>query len=218
MGSNMNDNQHINVLCKAIDTVNDTKGINFKGKDYTQVKDRVEVFRRHFGVAPSIITTIEEKENTVTAETKIIFDEVVVANGISQKVRGANPILKAAAVEMAETASVGRALAKLSLHGGEFASSNEIENAVDNEKIIDEKKVESIQSSNKIDNLQWEEEKQKILASVQKANHMGQFRKALASHEGFINMLKSNNPELYQELDQLLTKKEKELSNGSKFI
>jgi len=218
MGFIMNDNQHINVLNKAIDELNDTKGINFKGKDYTQVKDRVEIFRRAFGVSPSIITTIEEKENTITAETKIIFDEIVVANGISQKVRGANPILKAAAVEMAETASVGRALAKLSLHGGEFASSNEMENAQDNEKIIDEKKVESLQSSEKIDDLQWEEEKQKILQAVSKANHMGQFRKALAPHEGFINMLKSTNQKLYQELDELLTKKEKELSNGTKFI
>ena len=218
MGFIMNDNQHINVLNKAIDELNDTKGINFKGKDYTQVKDRVEIFRRAFGVSPSIITTIEEKENTITAETKIIFDEIVVANGISQKVRGSNPILKAAAVEMAETASVGRALAKLSLHGGEFASSNEMENAQDNEKIIDEKKVQSLQSSEKIDDLQWEEEKQKILQAVSKANHMGQFRKALAPNEGFINMLKSKNQKLFQELDELLTKKEKELSNGTKFI
>ena len=47
-----------------------------------------------------------------------------------------------ACIENTETSAYGRALANLGIHGGEFASDNEIDKAKRNEKIVDEREAE----------------------------------------------------------------------------
>lgn len=122
-------------LHAAMQAVKDGKTIKIKGKDYSQVATRVEAFRRHFGIDPEIVThvlTIDEKKVMMRAE--IIFDGRIIASGHAEENRTQGPVNKTSAVENCETSAIGRALGNLGLHGGEYASAEETEKAVDEQR------------------------------------------------------------------------------------
>lgn len=96
------------------------------GKKYIQVKDRLAIFRKHFGAQAGVITTPIQISDSVQFQCVIQLDGVSVATGHSEEIRGTTAINKKAAVEKAETSSIGRALACLGLIGGEFASVDEM--------------------------------------------------------------------------------------------
>ena len=56
--------------------------------------------------------------------------------GLAEEFRGKNIINTTSALENAETSSIGRALACLSLGGSEYASANEVENAISQQEQI----------------------------------------------------------------------------------
>ena len=102
------------------------------GKKYTMVQDRIEAFRKHAGAEYSISTEIVHWSNDspgfVVVKATIRNDTgAVVATGHAEEVRGASYINETSALENCETSAVGRALAILGIHGGEFASADEIQ-------------------------------------------------------------------------------------------
>ena len=98
-----------------------------KGKQkYTMVKDRVRIFRKHFGVDAQIDTTQVIDQHYVRSETTISIGDNRVANGIAEEDRRFGMVNKTSAAENAETSSIGRALANLGLQGGEYPSGDEL--------------------------------------------------------------------------------------------
>ena len=98
-----------------------------KGKQkYTMVKDRVRIFRKHFGVNAQIDTTQVIDQHYVRSETTISIGDNRVANGIAEEDRRFGMVNKTSAAENAETSSIGRALANLGLQGGEYPSGDEL--------------------------------------------------------------------------------------------
>ena len=115
-----------------ISKANAEHGVNVRGgKKYLEVAKRVEIFRKHFGVSAGITTHIQQLGTTrgepVVIQATISIDGASLATGTACEVIGDGNVNKASAVENAETSAVGRALAALGLHGGEFASLNEME-------------------------------------------------------------------------------------------
>jgi hypothetical protein len=109
-------------------------GINIHGKRYTTVARRVEVLRKNFGCYARLRIADHTDEGDVLYMRAVIelltpsgWD--VFAEGRAQEKRGSNMITKTSATEVCETSAYGRALANFGLHGGEFASANEVENA-----------------------------------------------------------------------------------------
>ena len=100
-----------------------------KGKKYTTVAMRVEVFRKYFSdySVNTRVTVDDGKRVVVVAEIYPPKAERPVATGIAEEIRGAGNVNRTSAVENGETSAIGRALANLGLHGGEFASDFEIE-------------------------------------------------------------------------------------------
>lgn len=97
------------------------------GKRYTKVVDRVTVFRRAFGPRATIITEIlYADEDVVRVKASISLDLAVRATGHAEEFRNAHEVNWTSALENAETSAIGRALANLGLHGGEFASADEL--------------------------------------------------------------------------------------------
>lgn len=130
----MNDNQN-ELLQKAIAELKNSPTVDIKGKSYTQVSTRINVFRKYFPTA-SIETLITYNDDIrVIIQTKISLNDRVIATGYAEEVRGdGNYINQTSAVENCETSSIGRALSNLGLGGSEYASSFEVTSAIAKQK------------------------------------------------------------------------------------
>jgi hypothetical protein len=125
------------VYTKAMNAVIQAKeesGVNLNGKVYSMVKDRVEVFRAYFGFAYGIDTSVDythgfTRGSMIVAVAKIIDNATghIIASGHAMEWVGNGDIGTTAPIEACETSAIGRALAAFGLHGGEYASGNEIE-------------------------------------------------------------------------------------------
>lgn len=127
-------------LMAAMEDVEKSAGINIHGKSYKQVAARVLAFRKAFGTNARLrIADCVENESgriSMRAVVELLGPSgwAEVAEGRAEEVRGSSQITKTSAMEVCETSAYGRALANLGLHGGEFASANEVENAVAKQK------------------------------------------------------------------------------------
>lgn len=105
--------------------------INIRGKQYHTVPKRVQDFReRHKDYG--IITEVESRDGPIVVMKATITDETgrVIATGHAEEDRTNGQINRTSALENAETSAIGRALAAFGIGGTEFASANEVENAI----------------------------------------------------------------------------------------
>ena len=129
----------IKQIQQAISELN-TVSVRGGGK-YTMVAPRVETFRKFVGVDLGIDT-----ELLVDNEQRVVIKALIkdksgftVASGLAEELRGSSAVNRSAAIENCETSAVGRALASLGLHGGEYASIEEIDKAKRNGAIRNER-------------------------------------------------------------------------------
>lgn len=115
------------------------------GKEYKTVAKRVEEFRDgypEYFLITDIIQLDQEQcvvkatigKNVFGGEAGSILHKEIVATGYAQEFRNASPINKTSYVEVCETSSIGRALANFGLAGSEFASAEEVMNAMYQQK------------------------------------------------------------------------------------
>lgn len=125
----------------AMEEMQSASRINIHGKAYSTVATRAQIFRKHFGVLGRLriaeFTEIDDRlQMRAVVELALPAGWMEVAEGRAEEVRGSSNITKTSAVEVCETSAYGRALANFGLHGGEFASANEVENAVSKQKTL----------------------------------------------------------------------------------
>jgi len=126
---------------KIQDAVSEMHKVTVRGGGkYSQVAQRVEAFRNHIGDELGMESEIvcDDGKRVVMKATIKSRDGFVVATGWAEELRGGTGVNKMACIENTETSAYGRALANLGIHGGEFATENEIEKAKRNEKVVDE--------------------------------------------------------------------------------
>jgi len=105
--------------------------ISIHGREYQTVAYRVQRFREahpSYGLTTSII----DRDPECVVVQAAIADETgrTLATGHAEEVRKASQINKTSALENAETSAIGRALAALGFGGTEFATANEVQNAI----------------------------------------------------------------------------------------
>jgi hypothetical protein len=128
--------RHAGLLKQTIEwcnSKNKSDGVPQKGgKNYLEVKFRVEGFRSYFGLEYGIETELLFADTNYVRVHALIRngDGQVIGSGLAEERRGSNMVNKTSAVENAETSAIGRALASLGLHGGEYASANELDAVV----------------------------------------------------------------------------------------
>jgi len=118
-------------LLKAIEELKKIPKLNIKGKEYATVASRVEIFRKYFPEYSIVTDIICDDEQRVVIKAKIIYNGVVIADGYSEEIRGQGLINTTSAIENCQTSAIGRALAAFGLIGGEYASSFEVTNAIE---------------------------------------------------------------------------------------
>jgi hypothetical protein len=109
----------------------ETGVVSIRGKSYQTVALRVQKFRE---AHPSWSLTSEVlfRDADFVVMKSIIADETgrILATGHAEEYRKSSQINSTSALENAETSAHGRSLAALGIGGTEFASANEVENAI----------------------------------------------------------------------------------------
>ena len=109
-----------------------TEGIvPIHGKQYKTVAYRVNEFRVQYPEY-TVSTELVEANDTLVVMKASISNEKgrLLATGFAEEVRAASKINRTSALENAETSAIGRALAALGLAGTEYASADEVANAI----------------------------------------------------------------------------------------
>ena len=111
----------------------DTGIVSIHGKEYQTVAYRVGKFREASTTRDySLVTELVSRDEDCVVMKATISNEAgrVLATGHSEEYRKSSQINKTSALENAETSAIGRALAALGLGGTEFASADEVANAI----------------------------------------------------------------------------------------
>jgi hypothetical protein len=105
--------------------------VNIRGKEYQTVALRVQKFRE---AHPdwSLTSEVLFRDEDCVVMKSIIADETgrILATGHAEEYRKSSQINGTSALENAETSAHGRSLAALGIGGTEFASANEVQNAI----------------------------------------------------------------------------------------
>ena len=118
-------------LIKAMEELTKIDKVNIKGKEYATVASRVGIFRKYFPAYSIITEIVTDDEQRVIIKASILNENnKIISIGYAEEIRGQGLINTTSAIENAETSAIGRALAAFGLIGGEYASSFEVENAI----------------------------------------------------------------------------------------
>jgi hypothetical protein len=105
--------------------------IDIRGKSYQTVALRVQMFRERHPDHALTTAVIARTEDCVVMRADISDPAGrLIATGHAEEYRKSSQINKTSALENAETSAIGRALAAFGIGGTEFASANEVQNAI----------------------------------------------------------------------------------------
>lgn len=104
--------------------------VNIRGKEYKTVALRVQEFRTDFPGHSLVTDIVKIDDDQCIVKAMVVKDNVIIATGHAQEFRKASQINGTSYVENCETSAIGRALASLGIGGTEFASANEVVNAI----------------------------------------------------------------------------------------
>jgi len=137
------ENKDVPLIRQAMQRITaDPSKIQMGKKTYSTVASRIEAMRYIYGESLRIETEVlvhpEWRPGIVGNDSVIVVrasvldrEGAILATGHAEEVRGSNRMTETSALEVCETSAIGRALASLGLHGGEYASANEIDIAED---------------------------------------------------------------------------------------
>jgi hypothetical protein len=130
--------------------------VNIRGKEYMTVALRVQKFREAYPTW-SLTSEVLFRDSDCVVMKSIIADETgrVLATGHAEEYRKSSQINGTSALENAETSAHGRSLAALGIGGTEFASANEVQNAIhqQNKKVDSTPLVEQIRGAKNVEEL-----------------------------------------------------------------
>jgi hypothetical protein len=124
--------------------------VNIRGKEYQTVALRVQKFREAHPDWELSTEIIKADDVVVIMQARIYTDlGKCISTGHAEEFRAAGQINQTSALENAETSAIGRALAAAGWGGTEFASANEVQNAIYQQiKLIEESKnVEELKTN-----------------------------------------------------------------------
>ena len=127
--------------------------VNIRGKEYQTVALRVQKFREQHPDWSIITALVSRDSETVVMLASVMNDQGrIIATGHAEEFRSASQINATSALENCETSAIGRALAAAGFGGTEFASANEVQNAIHQQSNPD-KFIKMIEESNDVESL-----------------------------------------------------------------
>ena len=190
----------------AVNDINQSHGVTQKGgKKYTEISKRVEAFRTHFGLKYGITTNIIVDDGVRVLIKAQVYDltnsTIPVGEGYAEELRGVGHFAKGdkrnvntgAAIENCETSAIGRALASLGLHGGQYATVDEIKKVNRNNEILEEKE-------NK-DHAEWEKIHATYMKNISQLVSQSMCQFWFNKHKDVLKNMKTAVPRMYGEIE-----------------
>lgn len=206
----------------AVNDINQLHGVTQKGgKKYTEVSKRVEAFRTHFGLKYGITTNIIVDDGIRVLIKAQVYDlsntEIAVGEGYAEELRGVGHFAKGdkrnvntgAAIENCETSAIGRALASLGLHGGQYASVDEIQKVNRNNEIIEQKQTKTddeIKDKNN-DQEKWQKITENYLRNIDEMKSQSMCMHWFNNNKDVLKNMKAIVPRMYGEIEEHYQKK-----------
>ena len=115
---------------KCLAKLNTVPTVNIKGKQYSTVAERHRFLLIYFPETRIDEQIFFQDEKRVITKTTLYIGETPYATGHAEEKRDSSFINKTSALENCLSSSLGRCLAAFGLHGSEFASAEELANAL----------------------------------------------------------------------------------------
>lgn len=104
--------------------------VNIHGKEYFTVAERVSAFREKHPELTIETDIVRWEGDDVVVKASISDNGKLLATGLAHEVRGSTNINRTSHVENCETSAIGRCLAAFGLGGTEYATADEVANAI----------------------------------------------------------------------------------------
>lgn len=104
--------------------------VNIHGKEYHTVAERVHAFRESNPDLTIETDIVRWEGDDVVVKASISNNGKLIATGLAHEVRGSTNINRTSHVENCETSAIGRCLAAFGLGGTEYATADEVANAI----------------------------------------------------------------------------------------
>jgi len=135
--------------------MSNTGVVNIRGKEYMTVALRVQKFREAHPDWELSTEIIKADEKVVIMQARIYTENgKCIATGHAEEFRASSQINSTSALENCETSAIGRCLASAGWGGAEFASANEVQNAIHQQKNNSAEFVKLIEGSKNVTDLQ----------------------------------------------------------------
>ena len=115
---------------KCLAKLNTVPTVSIKGKQYSTVAERHRFLLKYFPETRIDEQIFFQDEKRVITKTTLYIGETPYATGHAEEKRDSSFINKTSALENCLSSSLGRCLAAFGLHGSEFASAEELANAL----------------------------------------------------------------------------------------
>jgi len=115
---------------KCLAKLNTVPTVNIKGKQYSTVAERHRFLLKYFPETRIDEQIFFQDEKRVITKTTLYIGETPYATGHAEEKRDSSFINKTSALENCLSSSLGRCLAAFGFHGSEFASAEELANAL----------------------------------------------------------------------------------------
>ena len=117
---------------ECLDALINIPTVNIKGKKYSTVNERHKHLLQYFPEARFNEEVVFHDADRVVVKTELYISDTIYAVGHAEEYRNANFINKTSALENCSSSSLGRCLAAFGLSGSEYASAEELVNALNN--------------------------------------------------------------------------------------
>jgi len=118
---------------QCLDALINIPTVNIKGKKYSTVNERHKHLLQYFPEARFNEEVIFHDADRVVVKTELYVGDVIYSVGHAEEYRNANFINKTSALENCSSSALGRCLAAFGLSGSEYASAEELVNALNNQ-------------------------------------------------------------------------------------
>ena len=118
---------------KCLDALINIPTVNIKGKKYSTVNERHKHLLEYFPEARFNEEIIFHDAERVVVKVELYMGDVIYSVGHAEEYRNANFINKTSALENCSSSALGRCLAAFGLSGSEYASAEELVNALNNQ-------------------------------------------------------------------------------------